>query len=94
MARHHSVMEGEVDEDAVAATVLLVVRRRTVPKTLSSSSSDSYTPQHISLSPYHHRLPSLYDMERYKLAAVQKIQQHFVAGKMFRTLVMHLSAQE
>ncbi|XP_011002074.1 PREDICTED: putative UPF0481 protein At3g02645 [Populus euphratica] len=46
----------------------------TVPKTLMSSHPDTYTPQQISLGPYHYLRPDLHEMECYKLSAAKKLQ--------------------
>ncbi|XP_027066539.1 putative UPF0481 protein At3g02645 [Coffea arabica] len=44
-----------------------------VPKTLTLQKPEAYTPQLIAMGPYHHLRPELYQMERYKLAAVKEI---------------------
>ncbi|KAF3619982.1 putative LRR receptor-like serine/threonine-protein kinase-like [Capsicum annuum] len=44
-----------------------------VPKTLSHKKPEAYTPQLIGMGPYHHLRPDLYQMERYKLAAIKDI---------------------
>ncbi|KAL3535945.1 hypothetical protein ACH5RR_004406 [Cinchona calisaya] len=44
-----------------------------IPKTLSLQKPEAYTPQLIALGPYHHLRPELYQMERYKLAAIKEI---------------------
>lgn len=44
-----------------------------VPKTLSDQKPEAYTPQLIGMGPYHHLRPDLYQMERYKLAAIKEI---------------------
>ncbi|XP_027182328.1 putative UPF0481 protein At3g02645 [Coffea eugenioides] len=44
-----------------------------VPKTLSLQKPEAYTPQLIAMGPYHHLRPELYQMERYKLAAIKEI---------------------
>ncbi|KAM7508289.1 hypothetical protein LguiA_018742 [Lonicera macranthoides] len=42
-----------------------------VPKAISDFKPEAYVPQVIALGPYHHFRPELYQMERYKVAAVQ-----------------------
>ncbi|CAI9100927.1 OLC1v1038118C1 [Oldenlandia corymbosa var. corymbosa] len=44
-----------------------------VPKTVSVQKPEAYTPQLIALGPYHHLRPELYQMERYKLAAIKEL---------------------
>ncbi|PHT42176.1 hypothetical protein CQW23_16201 [Capsicum baccatum] len=44
-----------------------------VPKALSHKKPEAYTPQLIGMGPYHHLRPDLYQMERYKLAAIKDI---------------------
>ncbi|KAM7508285.1 hypothetical protein LguiA_018738 [Lonicera macranthoides] len=42
-----------------------------VPKAISAFKPEAYMPQVVALGPYHHFRTELYDMERYKVAAVQ-----------------------
>ncbi|XP_059285738.1 putative UPF0481 protein At3g02645 [Lycium ferocissimum] len=44
-----------------------------VPNTLTHQKPEAYTPQLIGMGPYHHLRPDLYQMERYKLAAIKDI---------------------
>ncbi|CAI9100929.1 OLC1v1038120C2 [Oldenlandia corymbosa var. corymbosa] len=44
-----------------------------VPKTIRAHKPEAYTPHLIALGPYHHLRPELYQMERYKLAAIKEI---------------------
>ncbi|KAL3532259.1 hypothetical protein ACH5RR_005780 [Cinchona calisaya] len=61
-----------------------------VPKTLTVQNPEAYTPQLLALGPYHHLRPELYQMERYKLAAIKEIStpeqifnfQHLVINKL------------
>ncbi|KAK4712975.1 hypothetical protein R3W88_018882 [Solanum pinnatisectum] len=46
-----------------------------IPKTLTHHKPEAYTPQVIGMGPYHHLRPDLYQMERYKLAAIKHILQ-------------------
>ncbi|XP_055824481.1 putative UPF0481 protein At3g02645 [Solanum dulcamara] len=46
-----------------------------IPKTLTHHKPQAYTPQLIGMGPYHHLSPDLYQMERYKLAAIKDILQ-------------------
>lgn len=48
-----------------------------VPKSLQVTKPEAYIPQLIALGPYHHWRPELYEMERYKLAAVRRAKKHF-----------------
>lgn len=45
-----------------------------VPKSLLYLKPEAFMPQLFAVGPYHHWVPHLYDMERYKLAATKKIQ--------------------
>ncbi|XP_059458411.1 putative UPF0481 protein At3g02645 [Corylus avellana] len=60
-----------------------------VPKVLLSTHPDSYTPQQVSLGPYHYWRSELFEMERYKLAAAKTTQKHFQTLK-FHNLVDQL----
>ncbi|KAK3024217.1 hypothetical protein RJ639_044686 [Escallonia herrerae] len=42
-----------------------------VPKAISAFKPQAYTPQVIAFGPYHHMQPELYQMEKYKLAAIK-----------------------
>ncbi|CAK7356980.1 unnamed protein product [Dovyalis caffra] len=65
----------------------------TVPKTLMSSHPDSYTPQQLSLGPYHYSRPDLHEMERYKLSAANKLQDQ-LRSRNFKHLVVELMKLE
>ncbi|KAL3813055.1 hypothetical protein ACJIZ3_014323 [Penstemon smallii] len=41
-----------------------------IPKTLTETNPEAYTPQHLGLGPYHHLRPELYPMQKPKVAAV------------------------
>ncbi|KAM7267777.1 hypothetical protein ACFE04_009943 [Oxalis oulophora] len=74
--------ELETNEDEAPVSIF------NVPKTLLLSDPDSYTPQEISIGPYHYWRPELYDMERYKLAAASRIGQKLLQNNVkFQTLV-------
>ncbi|MCD9558661.1 hypothetical protein HAX54_016189 [Datura stramonium] len=60
-----------------------------VPKSLMVTDPDSYLPQQVSLGPYHHWRPELYEMERYKLAAAKRTQKQLQNIK-FQHLVEQL----
>ncbi|KAK6912267.1 Protein of unknown function DUF247, plant [Dillenia turbinata] len=64
-----------------------------VPKALSSSDPDSYTPQEVAIGPYHHWRTELYEMERYKLSAAKKTQKQ-LQTRNFQSLVEHLMKLE
>ncbi|XP_019163294.1 PREDICTED: putative UPF0481 protein At3g02645 [Ipomoea nil] len=61
-----------------------------VPKLLIHRNPQAYTPQLVGMGPYHHLMPELYHMERYKLAAIKQILdpsqilnfQHIVVDKL------------
>ncbi|KAK2997739.1 hypothetical protein RJ639_026045 [Escallonia herrerae] len=42
-----------------------------VPKAIRAVKPEAYTPQVIAFGPYHHMEPELYQMERYKIAAIK-----------------------
>jgi hypothetical protein len=60
-----------------------------VSKALLSTHPDCYTPQQVSVGPYHYWRPELFEMERYKLAAAKTTQKHFQSLK-FHNLVDQL----
>ncbi|KAB5563785.1 hypothetical protein DKX38_003839 [Salix brachista] len=60
-----------------------------VPKTLMSSNPHYYTPQQLSLGPYHYRRADLHEMERYKLSAAKKLQNQLDSHR-FENLVEEL----
>nr|TKR75546.1 hypothetical protein D5086_0000284800 [Populus alba] len=62
----------------------------TVPKTLMSSHPDTYTPQQLSLGPYHYLRPDLHEMECYKLSAAKKLQNQLHSSHRFENLVEQL----
>ena len=62
----------------------------TVPKTLMSSHPDTYTPQQLSLGPYHYLRPDLHEMECYKLFAAKKLQNQLHSSHNFENLVEQL----
>ncbi|CAK7356977.1 unnamed protein product [Dovyalis caffra] len=65
----------------------------TVPKTLMSSHPESYTPQQLSLGPYHYSRPDLHEMESYKLSAANKLQ-HQLRSRNFEHVVEELMKLE
>lgn len=60
-----------------------------IPKTLTDQKPQSYTPQLIALGPYHHLRPDLYQMERYKLVAINEISLHPEQLLSFQQLVIN-----
>lgn len=58
-----------------------------VPKELLAVKPEAYTPQSISIGPYHHWRSELYDMERYKLAAARRFQKR-INGLKFESAVV------
>ncbi|GLU22011.1 hypothetical protein SLE2022_381140 [Rubroshorea leprosula] len=77
-------LEEELEDDAQ-----LPVSIFNVPKPLRSAHPDSYTPQEVSLGPYHHWRPELYEMERYKLASAKQAQKQLQCLK-FEDIVHQL----
>ncbi|KAL9388025.1 hypothetical protein Peur_021149 [Populus x canadensis] len=78
-------LQKELEEDGDESPVCIF----TVPKTLMSSDPDSYTPQQLSLGPYHYRRAGLHEMERYKLSAAKKLQNQLQSHR-FENLVEQL----
>ncbi|XAR66824.1 hypothetical protein NMG60_11013171 [Bertholletia excelsa] len=64
----------------------------TVPKRLSAEKPEAYTPQLLGLGPYNHFKPELYEMERYKLAAVSHVLMS--SGHNFEDIVTELKNEE
>ncbi|CAK7328228.1 unnamed protein product [Dovyalis caffra] len=64
-----------------------------VPKALMSTHPDCYTPQQISLGPYHHSRLELHEMDRYKLSAAKRSQKLLQSLK-FQDLVEQLMKLE
>lgn len=58
-----------------------------VPKELLAVKPEAYTPQSISIGPYHHWRSELYEMERYKLAAARRFQKR-INGLKFESAVV------
>ncbi|KAK1275964.1 putative UPF0481 protein [Acorus gramineus] len=65
-----------------------------VPKSLLISKPDCYVPQLVSLGPYHHCRPDLYEMERYKLSSAKRTKKHLTSSTKFQSLVDHFSASD
>ncbi|TKY64595.1 putative UPF0481 protein [Spatholobus suberectus] len=70
-------LEEEVDEDGEFPVSIF-----SVPKLLRASHPDSYIPQHVAIGPYHYWRPELYEMQRYKLAAVKIFQKQLQSLKL------------
>ncbi|TMW97981.1 hypothetical protein EJD97_004703 [Solanum chilense] len=68
--RISNALQKEVDIDLNLLPPVCVLQ---VPKTLTHEKPEAYTPQLIGMGPYHHLRPDLYQMERYKLAAIKDI---------------------
>ncbi|CAK9172074.1 unnamed protein product [Ilex paraguariensis] len=64
-----------LDEDLEEKTQEIPVSIFHVPRTLKASKPDCYIPQEVAFGPYHYWRPELYEMQRYKLAAAQRIQK-------------------
>jgi hypothetical protein len=78
--------EEEIDQDYGEVPAVCIFN---VPKALLATHPDSYTPQQVSLGPYHYCRPELFEMERCKLAAAKTTQKHFQSLK-FQNLVDQL----
>ncbi|KAL0848739.1 hypothetical protein Bca101_021986 [Brassica carinata] len=65
----------------------------TVPKALMCSHRDSYTPQRVSIGPYHCLKPELHEMERYKLMIARKSRNQSKSFR-FHDLVEKLQSLE
>ncbi|CAN6889155.1 unnamed protein product [Brassica oleracea] len=65
----------------------------TVPKALMSTHRDSYTPQRVSIGPYHCLKPELHETERYKLMIARKSRNQSKSFK-FHDLVENLQPME
>ncbi|KAL8056264.1 hypothetical protein ABFS82_04G108000 [Erythranthe guttata] len=65
-----------------------------VPKTLTLASPESYTPQQVSLGPYHHWRPDLYEMEKFKISAARRSQRQLAGSRKFHDFVDRLSKFE
>ncbi|XP_055824456.1 putative UPF0481 protein At3g02645 [Solanum dulcamara] len=68
--RISNALQKEVDIDLNLLPPVCVLQ---VPKTLTHLKPEAYTPQLIGMGPFHHLRPDLYQMERYKLAAIKDI---------------------
>ncbi|KAF3450929.1 hypothetical protein FNV43_RR07018 [Rhamnella rubrinervis] len=77
-------LEEEFDDDGEVPVCIF-----NVPKSLMASDPDSYTPQEVSIGPYHNWRPELYEMERYKLAAAKRTQKQ-LRGLKFQDVVEQL----
>ncbi|KAL3611949.1 hypothetical protein D5086_002969 [Populus alba] len=81
-------IEDEVEDDSNIPICIF-----NVPKALMSSDPDSYTPQQLSLGPYHYSRLELHEMDRYKLSAAKRSQKLLQSLK-FRDLVEQLMKLE
>lgn len=74
----------EQEEEEVKELCMTVF---SVPKDLLAVKPEAYTPQSISIGPYHHWRSELYDMERYKLEAARRYQKR-INGRKFESVVV------
>lgn len=65
----------------------------TVPKALMCTHRDSYTPQRVSIGPYHCLKPELHETERYKLTIARKFRNNSKSFR-FHDLVEKLQSLE
>ncbi|KAI3961458.1 hypothetical protein MKX01_001194 [Papaver californicum] len=77
--------EGDIEDDNDSKTISVCISN--VPKSLKAHKPDAYIPQQISLGPYHHWRPELYEMGRYKLEAAKRRQKQLMDGLKFQHLV-------
>ncbi|RZC73810.1 hypothetical protein C5167_049285 [Papaver somniferum] len=77
--------EGDIEDDKDTNTISVCISN--VPKSLKAYKPDAYIPQQISLGPYHHWRPELYEMGRYKLEAAKRRQKQLMDGLKFQHLV-------
>ncbi|GJT98276.1 putative UPF0481 protein [Tanacetum coccineum] len=63
---HHEAEEAEVNPVCIF----------TVPQVLLATNPESYIPQQVALGPFHHKRLEVHDMQKYKLAAARRAQQH------------------
>lgn len=59
-----------------------------VPKELLAVKTEAYMPQCLSIGPYHHWRPELYDMERYKLTVARRFQKRIKELGTFESVVV------
>lgn len=59
-----------------------------VPKELLAMKSEAYIPQCLSIGPYHHWRPELYDMERHKLTVARRFQKRIKDLGSFESVVV------
>ncbi|GLJ35886.1 hypothetical protein SUGI_0720180 [Cryptomeria japonica] len=64
-----------------------------VPKDLLAAKPEAYTPQCVSIGPYHHWRSELNEMERYKLAAARAFQK-IIEGHSFESVVKEVRNYE
>jgi len=75
------ILQGE-EEDEFCASVF------NVPKELLALKPEAYIPQSVSIGPYHHKRSELYEMERYKLAAVNRFLKRMNKRGKFQFVVL------
>ncbi|KAJ6751521.1 hypothetical protein OIU85_001999 [Salix viminalis] len=81
-------IEDEIEDDSSIPICIF-----NVPRSLMSSDPYSYTPQQLSLGPYHYSRLELHEMDRYKLS-VAKRSQKLLRSLKFRDLVEELMKLE
>ncbi|XP_022959754.1 putative UPF0481 protein At3g02645 [Cucurbita moschata] len=80
---------GEIEEEDNEVKVCVF----NVPKPLKAIDPNSYTPQEVSIGPYHHWREELHEMRRHKIAAAKRAQDRLQSLK-FRDLVDKITKYE
>jgi hypothetical protein len=75
-------LQQQEDEEEFCASVF------NVAKELLAVKPEAYIPQSVSIGPYHHWRPELYEMERYKLVAVHRFEKRINKRGKFQSVVV------
>ncbi|KAJ0244604.1 putative UPF0481 protein [Hirschfeldia incana] len=83
-------LDAELEEHPLEQVTVSIF---TVPKALMCSHRDSYTPQRVSIGPYHCLKPELHETERYKMMIARKFRNNSKSFR-FNDLVEKLHSME
>ncbi|CAN7075927.1 unnamed protein product [Brassica oleracea var. botrytis] len=83
-------LDSELEEHPLEQVAVSIF---TVPKALMCTHRDSYTPQRVSVGPYHCLKPELHETERYKLTIARKFRNNSKSFR-FHDLVEKLQSLE